>query len=132
MSGSIVYAGGHFTSIGASCASIGCRSRAGIAALDATTGRATAWNPNAQTPFETQAAAVDALAVSGSTVYAAGEFTWIGGRARNYIAALDATTGRATPWNPKINLFGTFALAVSGSTLYAGGDFGIAAFGPAP
>ena len=38
--------------------------------------------------------------VSGSTVYAGGSFTSIGGQARNSIAALDATTGAATSWNP--------------------------------
>ena len=36
---------------------------------------------------------------------------------------------RATAWNPKLNMFGTFALALSGSTLYA---VGIAAFGATP
>jgi hypothetical protein len=131
-SGSIVYAGGSFTSIGASCTSMGCRSRGGIAALDATTGAASAWNPYAETPLETEPAIVDTLAVSSSTVYAGGQFARIGGRARNYIAAVDAVTGRATPWDPKMNMFGTFALAVSGSTVYAGGDFGIAAFGTTP
>jgi hypothetical protein len=38
---------------------------------------------------------VDALAVSGSTVYAGGSFDIIGGRERHGIAALDATTGLA-------------------------------------
>ena len=36
-----------------------------------------------------------ALAVSGSTVYAGGSFTSIGGEERHGIAALDATTGLA-------------------------------------
>ena len=40
-----------------------------------------------------------ALAVSGSTVYAGGAFTSIGGQARNRIAALDAATGSATVFN---------------------------------
>ena len=38
--------------------------------------------------------------MSGSTVYAGGGFTSIGGQARNSIAALDATTGAATAWDP--------------------------------
>jgi hypothetical protein len=60
--------------------------------------------------------------VSGSTVYAGGGFTSIGGQARNRIAALDATAGTATAWNP--NASGSvWALAVSGSTVYAGGYF---------
>ena len=56
-------------------------------------GQATAWNPNAN-------GSVCALAVSGSTVYAGGDFTSIGGEDRNNIAALDAQTGKATAWNP--------------------------------
>ena len=43
---------------------------------------------------------VGALGVSGSTIYAGGPFNMNGGVARDYIAALDAATGAATPWNP--------------------------------
>jgi hypothetical protein len=113
VSGSIVYAGGTFTSIGG-------QARNGIAALDAATGAATAWNPNAQPDF--YGPSVFALAVSGSTVYAGGGFTHIGGQPRNRIAALDATSGLATFWNPNANV-DVYALAVSGSTVYAGGGF---------
>ncbi|MFH1148976.1 MAG: IPT/TIG domain-containing protein, partial [Actinomycetota bacterium] len=108
--GSTVYAGGVFTSIGG-------QARNRIAALDASTGAATAWNPNANGP-------VIALAVSGdsSTVYAAGWFQTIGGQARNTIAALDASTGAATAWNANANEV-VYDLAVSGTTVYAGGHF---------
>ena len=121
VSGSTVYAGGYFTSIGG-------RRRHNIAALDARTGRASAWNPNASASNPNpngSNAHVDALAVSGSTVYAAGYFTSIGGRPRHNIAALDARSGRASAWNPNANgpYADVFALAVSGSTVYAAGDF---------
>ena len=100
MSGSTVYAGGAFTSIGG-------QARNYIAALDAATGAATAWNPNANDR-------VHALAVSGSTVYAGGALHQHRGQTRNRIAALDAATGAATAWNP--NADGSVgALAVSGS-----------------
>jgi len=114
VSGSTVYAGGGFTSIGGQL-------RSNIAALDAVTGDATDWNPNASGGYYDSY--IYTLAVSGSTVYAGGEFTSIGGQTRSYIAALDtATTGAATAWNP--NADGTvYALAVSGSTVYAGGTF---------
>jgi hypothetical protein len=82
---------------------------------------------------------VNSLAVSGTTVCAGGGFTSIGGQNRSHIAALDAGTGLATPWNPGAN-GAVECLAVSGATVYAGGSFtsiggrsrsGIAAIGPA-
>ena len=92
--------------------SIGGQTRNRIAALDTTTGLATTWNPDANST-------VNALAVSGSTVYAGGSFGNIGGQARNRIASLDITSGATTSWNPDAG--GTvFTLAVSGSTVYAG------------
>ena len=107
VSGSTVYAGGRFTSIGG-------QTRNCIAALDATTGAATAWNPNAD-------GSVDALAVSGSTVYAGGCFTSIGGQTRNNIAALDAERRRHGLESRRGRRRLRHALAVSGSTVYAGG-----------
>lgn len=86
-----------------------------IAALDTTTGSATGWNPNSDDD-------VEALVVSGETVYAGGRFSNIGGQGRNSIAALDAATGNATAWNPNSD-GGISALAVSGQTVYAGGVF---------
>jgi hypothetical protein len=61
--------------------------------------------------------------VSGSTVYACGSFTSIGGQSRSHIAALDATTGLATDWDPAPDGPYVNALAVSGSTVYACGYF---------
>ena len=112
VSGSTVYAGGDFSSIGG-------QSRNDLAALSASSGLATTWDPE---PSATGYATVDALAVSGSTVYAGGLFTSIGGQTRNYIAALDATSGLATAWNPDAG-GNVSTLAVSGSTVYAGGWF---------
>jgi hypothetical protein len=64
---------------------------------------------------------VHTLAVSGTTVYAGGSFSSIGGQSRANLAALDATTGAATPWNPTVG--GTVTtLAVSGTTVYVGGQ----------
>jgi hypothetical protein len=64
---------------------------------------------------------VFALAVHGGTVFAGGSFISIGGQAREYVAALDRTTGLATAWNA--NIFGDiYALAVGHGVLYAGGD----------
>jgi hypothetical protein len=108
VSGDTVYVGGRF-------ASIGGQARNKIAALDATTGLATSWDPNAH-------GYVYSLAASGTTIYAGGSFSSIGGQTRNRIAALDAATGLATAWNPDAD-DAVGALAVSGTTLYAGGAF---------
>ena len=98
---------------------IGGQNRNNIAALDASTGNATSWNPNANNgPYW---AAVYALAVSGSTIYVGGFFYNIGGQSRNNIAALDASSGIPNPaWNPNVGST-ISALAVSGNTVYAGG-----------
>src|SRR5207249_2894846 len=123
VSGSVVYVGGRFTSVGG-------QPRSCIAALDAGTGLATAWDPSATGGYP-RGISVDALEVSGTTVYAGGSFTSIGGQTRNGIAALDATSGLAAAWNPSVGVGvepsdpdGTiYALATRGSTLYAGGWF---------
>jgi hypothetical protein len=118
VSGSVVYAGGNFNTIGG-------QTRARLAALDATTGAATSWNPNPT--GGTSGTYVFAIAVSGSTVYVGGAFSTIGFQFRNNIAALDATTGAATSWNPNAsggNTSTVYALAVSGSVVYAAGGFG--------
>ena len=94
VSGATIYAAGGFTSIGG-------QSRTYIAALDASTGNATSWNPNDNTGFFGSGLSV--LAVSGNTVYAGGNFTTMGGQSRNNIAALDASTGIPTVWNPNAN-----------------------------
>src|SRR5262245_16466175 len=55
-----------------------------------------AWNPNANGPVYT-------LAVSGGTVYAGGDFTSMGGQMRYRVAALNASTGEPTQWDPLVN-----------------------------
>ena len=115
-----VYAGGSFTTIGGS-------PRNNIAALNASDGIATAWNPSA---VHTDGGAnISALALSGDgKVYAGGYFTTIGGMSRNNIAALntdgDGTEGHpyTTTWNPTGDGY-INCLALSGTTLYTGGYF---------
>jgi hypothetical protein len=74
-------------------------------------------------PFPT----VNALAVSGGTLYAGGGFTYAGETAANYIAQWNGSSwstlgsgigGTFYPAFPYV-----YALAVSGGTLYAGGQF---------
>ena len=118
--GSTVYLGGSFSGAAAINGNV-TRNRA--AAVDATTGVVTNWNPNLN-------AVVQALAVSGSTVYIGGQFfgaTAINGNVtRNRAAAVDATTGIVTNWNP--NVGDTFpqtvlVFAVADSTVSLGVTF---------
>ena len=118
VSGSTVYSGGDFVSIGG-------QPRKNLAALDATSGTATDWNPDptgGETLPNVVAGDIDEIALSGPTIYVAGLFTTIGGQPRHQLAALDTTTAAATDWNPNPNGF-VAALAASDSTVYAGGNF---------
>lgn len=110
--GPTVYAGGLFTTIGG-------QGRICFAALDSTSGLATAWNPRADNR-------VNAIVVDDTTVYVGGQFSSAGGQTRNNLAALDSRTALATDWNPNpasaVTAF-VSALARGGSALYAGGNF---------
>ena len=120
VSGNLLYAG---CRTGGSD-SIGGEIRNGLAALNATTGAATGWNPSPTNSRVT----VNALAVDDSTVYVGGSFTNIGGLARKSIAAVDANTGAIGSWNPNPFTIGSSppliqTLLRSGNLLYVGGSF---------
>ena len=120
VSGTTVYAGGRFDAMGG----VGGQTRRNIAALDAATGVATAWDPGIMLPPPGLPIGpyVSTLAVSGSAVYVGGLFGAIGGQPRNSVAALYAATGLATVWDPSaIDAVNT--LLVDGATVYVGGSF---------
>jgi uncharacterized delta-60 repeat protein len=105
-----ILAGGYFQSMGG-------QTRSHIARLDATTGLADSFNPNASHT-------VRSIAIQGDgKVLVGGEFSNIGGQTRNQIARLDATTGSADSFNPNAN--GTvWSLAVQADgKILAGGLF---------
>jgi hypothetical protein len=113
VSGSTVYAGGYFGTIGG-------QPRASIAALSVADGTATSWDPSAH--YFTGPAVVETLAIADSTIYAGGVFTMIGGQTRNNLAALSAADGTATTWDPNPNSE-VATLGVSGQLVYVGGYF---------
>ena len=119
----VVYIGGRFNSVGDV-------NRNGLAAiaLDETVH---AWNPDVifdggSTP---RAGTVRSMVISGSTVYAGGDFTRVSNTTRNGIAAVDID-GSLLAWNPDVgsSLSTTgagevFSLAIAADTVYVGGYF---------
>ena len=86
-----ILAGGFFTSIGG-------QTRNSIARLDATTGLADSFDPNANSGV------VYSIAVQADgKILVGGYFTSIGGQTRNRIARLDPTTGLADSFDPNAN-----------------------------
>lgn len=105
-----VYLAGNFTNAGG-------LGRNHLAAIDAFTSKAAAWNPDADGP-------VSALALEGNTIYVGGFFSKIGVQARAGAAALQLASGKLTPWRPEIE-GAVEAIAASSNTIFAGGTFAL-------
>jgi hypothetical protein len=119
ISGSTLYVGGTFNVIGGAA-------RTNIAALSlggANDGVAVpSFDPSPSLVGCPACSQINALAVSGSTIYAGGIFDTIGGQTRNHIAGLNTADGTATAFDPSSSS-NISSLAVSGSIVYAGGGF---------
>ena len=96
-----ILVGGAFT--GAN--SIGGQTRNCIARLDATTGAADSFNPNATTFAFTPSVGTIAVQADGK-ILVGGFFNNIGGQTRNRIARLDAATGAADSFDPNASAVG--------------------------
>jgi uncharacterized delta-60 repeat protein len=108
-----ILAGGTF--FGAN--SIGGQTRSRIARLDATTGLADSFDPNANAGVLSIAVQADGKILAGGT------FTTIGGQTRNHIARLDPVTGFDDSFDPNANgLVYSIAVQADGKIL-AGGLF---------
>jgi hypothetical protein len=111
--GSTLFVGGDFTAAVVRGRTI---SRDHLAAVNARTGALLPWAPEADDQ-------VKALAVSGSTVYVAGEFSRIGHQYQDGLAAVDATTGRVSRgFHHRLDGRVNAVVAASGR-LYVGGTF---------
>ena len=117
---STIYVSGYFTKVGK-------KKRNYLAAIG-TNGVIKRWNPTANAhPSDS---GIFPLAISGSTIYAGGTFTKIGGIKRHHLAAI-GTDGILKDWNPNVNdsvngfssAAYVSALAINGSTIYIGGYF---------
>lgn len=101
-----LYAVGNFTGIGGT-------TRNRIAAIDAGTGAASAWNPDAD-------GTVSKVAPSGADVLVGGSFATIGGAPRNGLARIDVN-GVADDWDPSPAIDALTAILSSGSDILVGG-----------
>jgi hypothetical protein len=110
--GKTLYVAGAFHTVGG-------EPRRGIAALDATTGLATPWDPGVDAALSRP---IWAMTMLHGTLYVGGNFYGIGGEARRHLAAVDSASGRVTPWNPDVNDIVT-GIEVQGDTLLIGGMF---------
>lgn len=79
----VAYVGGSFTNVAG-------LARAGLAAIDLTSGLPTSWEPGPN-------ANVNAMILAGDILYAGGAFTNMGGTERRLIAALDRSSGATLP-----------------------------------
>jgi hypothetical protein len=111
--GETVYVGGFFDRIGNA-------RREHLAALDALTGRALPWRADVE--GADGYGLVSALAVVGDQLYLGGSFDTIAGQPRANLAAVDATTGAVSPWDPRPSDV-VWSLAAANAQVVAGGDF---------
>jgi trimeric autotransporter adhesin len=113
----LLYVGGMFNTIAGTTRNL-------LAALDVTTGAAAAWDPNASGGIFPRVSAFHPI---GDLLYVGGQFTQIGGKARNSIAALDLATGIANDWDPNASMISDYAtiytIVVDEGTVYVGGRF---------
>ena len=112
INGSTVYAGGYFTTLGSI-------TRNGLAAIDDNTGSILSWDPNVIKTGDK--ATIYALALSGNTLFAGGNFTNVGGMNHNDLVAIDIS-GNPLDWNIDTN-DSVYALTTKGNIVYAGGRF---------
>ena len=82
----------------------------------------TSWAQDPLSNLPSTNGTVNAVAVSGGTIYIGGSFTIVGATPRNNVAAIDSATGAVKAWNPNAD-GAVFALLVNGSTVFAGGSF---------
>lgn len=111
VSGGTAFVGGTFTTASGTA-------RPGFAAVNATTG-ALAASPT--TTLNT-GAIVNAMQLSGNTLYIGGLFTAIGGTSRTNVGAIDITSGSTLPFQADTN-GQVGALLPDGAALYMGGSF---------
>lgn len=115
---STIYVAGAFSSIGG-------KDRASLAALDAASGSALAWDAALSSPNGVH---VYDIVVDGTAIYIGGKFTTAGDATRASVAVVDAVTGAALPWSLDLTLTKyeaplVSALAVTSDSVFLSGQF---------
>jgi hypothetical protein len=109
-----IYVAGSFSTIG-----VGGAARTNLAALDHTTGVATAWNPNVN-------GHVNTVTLVDGRIYVGGSFTQVDGETRERLAEIDpaatASGDYVLSWNPGANSVPNVVVP-AGSGVYVGGSF---------
>ncbi len=105
----------------------GSTARRGFARLAQSNAAVSDWGPQVSllkpSPFGNAGNATSyAIGVTPGVLLLGGDFVSIGGVNRGRIAAIDLTTGQATPWDPQADLT-VRALALAGNGLYVAGSF---------
>jgi trimeric autotransporter adhesin len=118
--GDTLYVGGDFYDLTRCC----------LAAVSASTGQVSAWNPGVVGPGDSDYddPLVYALAERDNRLYLAGHFTGVGGQVRGGLAQIDLATGQTTSWNPDPGPWGPWnrdvtAMALADTTMYVAGLF---------
>ncbi|MGN6477856.1 MAG: T9SS type A sorting domain-containing protein [Flavipsychrobacter sp.] len=110
-----IYTGGVFSQVGSSI-------RLNIAGIDATTGVANNWIPNAFFNSAPGYGNVRKMLRYYNTIYICGDFDFVGGKSHSDVAAIDMSTGLSTNWTPNPNSV-VYGIANKGDTLYLSGAF---------
>jgi hypothetical protein len=107
----VLYVGGTFTTVAGA-------SRLNGAGIDTTSGAATAWEAGAD-------ATVRTVARSGGQIYLGGDFTWVNGAPRRYVAALRRDTLELDRnWVADADApVRAVAVPADGAAVYVGGEF---------
>lgn len=111
--------------VGGSFDLIGGQARARLSSFDLRSGRLTSWNPAATggPGGDNAPGGVSRMVLHSNTLYFIGNFTKVGGVARRYFAAVNATSGALSPFYPLTQVTEMNDLALANSRLYITGTF---------
>jgi len=112
-SGGTLYVGGDFESIDGS-------PRGHLAAFDIATGALTDWDPTLAGGNSSRTAL--GIDVHRSQVFVAGEFEFVNGQHRPFVAAIDPVSGATAAWQPAPNR-AAWSIDAAGDVLAVGGEF---------